>query len=251
MKEIRAELGAALERFEAAGQTIEILFRDDDVDEDEDSLRRLLDLFLERTVPVNLEVIPGRLTRPAALLLRRHLDRQPDLIEIDQHGWMHLNHEREGRKFEFGPSRSFDQQLADIASGRRALEAAFGGEFSAVFTPPWNRCTAETYRALDQLGFRVLSGLRGRHEVRGYRFREVSVTLDLFRWQGGASLRPPEELVRELVQQLGRLDPVGIMLHHKVMDQRAFDLLACWLDELRRCPVVNFHTFRSWLRNRV
>jgi predicted deacetylase len=112
------------------------------------------------------------------------------LIELNQHGWRHTNHEPEGRKCEFGASRSFEEQLADIARGREVLEHAFGKAFSPVFTPPWNRCTQDTYRALDQLGFRALSQLQGKQPVAGYNFRELSVRLDLFRWKGGAVMKP-------------------------------------------------------------
>ncbi|HKX30951.1 MAG TPA: polysaccharide deacetylase [Blastocatellia bacterium] len=235
MSELFDPLRMSLDRLQEAGRTVRIFFRNDDVDRDEGSLGRLLNLFAERAIPLNLEIIPGLLTESAAVLLRRHHRQFGDLVELDQHGWLHANHEPEGRKCEFGSSRSFDQQLADLARGRKVLEDAFEEAFSPVFTPPWNRCTTDTYRALDQLGFQVLSQRRGRAEIRGYGFREVSVTLDLGRGTRG-------ELVTELNRQLNDPDPVGIMLHHKVMDEDAFDFLALLLDLLRLHRAVNFQT---------
>ncbi|HMY74706.1 MAG TPA: polysaccharide deacetylase family protein, partial [Blastocatellia bacterium] len=230
-----------------SGQSVNVFFRDDDVAEDEPTLRRLLDLFAEFEIPINLEIIPGKLTEAAIALLGAYRAAHPDLFEFNQHGWMHVNHETEGRKCEFGASRSFDEQLADIRQGREVLQDAFGEAFSPVFTPPWNRCTEATYQALDQLQFRALSKLRGKTEVTGHGFRELSVTLDLFRWKGGATMKAPREFIEELHTQLRELDTVGIMLHHQVMDEAAFEFLALLLEMLRGLPQIRFQTFRSLL----
>lgn len=228
-------------------RSVNVFFRDDDVADDEPSLRRLLDLFAEFQVPINLEIIPGKLTEAAVSLLRAYRETHPDLFEFHQHGWMHVNHEREGRKCEFGASRSFNEQLADIRQGRGVLLDAFGEAFSPVFTPPWNRCTEATYRALDQLQFRALSKLRGKTEVTSYGFRELSVTLDLFRWKGGATMKEPGEFTEELHAQLREFDTVGIMLHHQVMDEAAFEFLALLLEELRGLGQIRFQTFQRLL----
>src|SRR5215475_3194338 len=179
-----------------------IFFRNDDVDEDEAPLRRLLGLFLGRNTPVNLGVIPGRLTAACAGLLARSAGAAPALLELNQHGWRHDNYEREGRKCEFGASRTYAEQLADVAQGQARMTEAFGPNWSPVFIPPWNRCTEETRRAIDQLGFRALSAKQESSVMTGYRFEEISITLDIFRWNGGARLKPPEEIVDEMIAQL-------------------------------------------------
>ena len=51
------ELRQALERLRAEKRTVDLFFRDDDVDEDEATLWQLLNTFLFRGVPINLEVI--------------------------------------------------------------------------------------------------------------------------------------------------------------------------------------------------
>ncbi|MBO0724709.1 MAG: hypothetical protein J2P52_03835 [Blastocatellia bacterium] len=227
-----------------------IFFRDDDVDEDEAPLRRLLRFFLERNTPVNLGVIPGRLTAACAELLARSLGGAPALLELNQHGWRHDNHEREGRKCEFGASRTYAEQLADITQGRARMNEAFGPTWFPVFIPPWNRCTEETRRAIDHLGFRALSAKQGRSVATGYRFEEISITLDLYRWNGGARLKAPEEIIDELIVQLSRRQTIGVVLHHKVMDEQAFSFLGSLLDTLAAHPfagAVSFHTFQSLL----
>lgn len=245
-------MNSSLERLKSAlaqrQEPLRVFFRDDDADEDEARLRRLLEIFLRRKIPINLGVIPGRLTAAGAGLLAQFIRAAPELIELNQHGWLHLNHERDGRKCEFGPSRTYAEQLSDIAQGQARMTEAFGARWFPVFIPPWNRCVEETYRALDQLGFRALSAKQGSAVVTGYRFKEISITLDLFNWRGEAGLKPADEIVDELIAQLARQQTIGVMLHHKVMDGRACAFLEVMLDTLRSHPSVNFHTFQNLLR---
>jgi peptidoglycan/xylan/chitin deacetylase (PgdA/CDA1 family) len=224
-----------------ASNSIELFFRDDDVDEDEPTLRRLLDLFAQKNIPVILGVIPAKLTDECINLLSQFTAS----IEIVQHGWQHINHELTGRKCEFGSSRSFDEQLADIADGQARLHEAFGHNWFPAFIPPWNRCTPNTYQALEQLGFRVLSQLRKDVPHTGFSWQEISVTLDLYRWKDGATLRPQTELLQEIAQQLSQPLPIGIMLHHKVMDDEAFLFLEQLLKVLQQSLSVRFHIFES------
>jgi hypothetical protein len=224
---------------------LNIFFRNDDVDEDEGPLRRLLRLFLERKTPVNLGVIPGRLTAACAELLAESVGAAPALVELNQHGWLHLNHEREGRKCEFGASRTYAEQLADIAQGQARMTEAFGPNWFPVFIPPWNRYAEQTLRAIDHLGFRALSAKQGSFAVMGRLFEEISITLDLYRWSGGARMKSPVEIVDELIAQLSRQQLIGVVLHHKVMDDQAFFFLGALLDTLLAHPAVRLHTFQS------
>ena len=240
-------LRQCLDAKEAQGQDLHLFLRDDDVDVDEDSLKQLLDLALARGVPMNLEIIPGRLTPAGTAILKNALRADHALLSLNQHGWMHSNHEVEGRKCEFGISRSFTHQLNDIAQGKTILESTFEDLFYPAFTPPWNRCTMDTYRALDELGFQVLSKDRGKDRLSEYRFTEISTTLDLYSWKEGARMKSPDDIVQALIGQLEALPLVGLLLHHKVMTTDAFRFLDQILCELTRHSVVRFHTFRTLL----
>ncbi len=239
-----------LESLETQGTPKRVFLRDDDVDVDEETLRDLLDIILANDVPMNLEIIPATLDEAGTRLLKEIKRSHPRLVEFHQHGWRHINHQPEGqgKKCEFGPARSFAQQLEDIAAGKALLEEVFTERFVPVFTPPWNRCTEDTFRVLDELGFKALSrdaGASPRPER--YHFVEVPITLDLYRWKGDTRLRPIEDIVADLVEQLQRDDPVGLMLHHKVMDVRAFSFLDTLLGELTRCRAITFCTFELLL----
>jgi predicted glycosyltransferase len=243
----RSELRQFLDQKEAERRDLHLFLRDDDVDEDEDSLKHLLDLALARGVPMNLEIIPGRLTAAGTAVLKNTLRADHALLSLNQHGWMHSNHEPEGRKCEFGPSRSFTQQLNDIAQGKAILESTFEELFYPAFTPPWNRCTMDTYRALEELGFQVLSKDRGKDRLSEYRFTEISTTLDLYSWKEGARMKSTDDIVHALIGQMEALPLVGLLLHHKVMTTDAFKFLDQILCELTRHSVVRFHTFRTLL----
>ena len=243
-----ARLKSALGERQQQAAPLRLFFRNDDVDEDEATLWRLLRFFLQRDAPINLGVIPGRLTAACGGLLAQYVSDSPASLELNQHGWRHINHEREGRMSEFGAGRTYAEQLADIAQGQARMTEAFGTHWFPVFIPPWNRCAEGAYRALDQLGFRALSAKQGNSVVTGYRFKEISITLDLYRWRGGACLKPSDEIVDDLTAQVSRLHTIGVMLHHKVMDERAYSILGPMLDTLALYPIVRFHTFQSLLR---
>jgi predicted glycosyltransferase/peptidoglycan/xylan/chitin deacetylase (PgdA/CDA1 family) len=239
-----------LETLQAEGQSCAVFLRDDDGDKDEDTLRQLFDITLSNQVALHVAVIPAGLT-PAGLRLLKDMKRAGgDLVELGQHGYQHLNHESEGRKCEFGASRSFAEQFADIAQGKKILEEALLEQFSPIFTPPWNRCTKDTFKALEQLGFKILSKDNS-VPMTGYGFREVSITLDLYTWKNGARMKEPETIINEFVKQLSTSQPIGLLLHHKVMDAAAFDFLDALLTELKRYPVIQFHTSQSLILERT
>ncbi|MGH8247964.1 MAG: hypothetical protein ACREUU_16200, partial [Gammaproteobacteria bacterium] len=129
------QLKSALAARQQQKPPLRLFFRNDDVDQDEPSLWRLLRLFLQRNTPINLGVIPGRLTAECGELLAQYVSDAPALLELNQHGWRHLNHEREGRKCGFGPSRTYAEQLADISQGQSRMNEAFGPRWFPVFIP--------------------------------------------------------------------------------------------------------------------
>jgi hypothetical protein len=160
---------------------IDIFFRDDDAGWADERLLELIGRFAEHGLPLDLAVIPAELTDDlAGALLERHAG-------LHQHGFAHVNHEREGRKCEFGPSRGIDEQRADIAAGRERLATLLGDRLQPFFTPPWNRCTRDTAEC------------------------QVPVHLDVARLS-------PEEHDERFARHVAEGGPVGVMFHHAVME---------------------------------
>jgi peptidoglycan/xylan/chitin deacetylase (PgdA/CDA1 family) len=195
-------------------------FRDDDAGWGDDELETLLDVFEPHGLPLDVAAIPAATTDATAhLLLGRRAEGRNDVI-AHQHGLEHVNHEPEGRKCEFGVSRSPEQQSEDIARGREQLGALLG-DLPAVFTPPWNRCAPWTAEVLRDLGFAVLSRdvSAGRAGVPG--LLELPVSVD---WFGKRKKVPVDRAGRgDLLAQAAAGDaPVGVMLHHAVTSAEDF-----------------------------
>ena len=183
----------------AAGP-VPFFFRDDDAGWGDDRLHRLLDVFEEAAAPIDLAVIPRAVTPELAAALDRRRRAAPELVRVHQHGLAHENHEQAGRKCEFGVSRSYEQQLDDIVTGQRMLRDLFDVEPDSIFTPPWNRCTADTARAVQEAGIEVLSR-ESRAEPLGVSgVLELPVSVDWMRERDGVRITPPGSATRSLTR---------------------------------------------------
>ncbi len=184
---------------------IDVFFRDDDAGWGDERLLELIARFAVHGLPLDLAVIPAEVSDGlAAQLVERHAG-------LHQHGYAHTNHEREGRKCEFGVSRSRDEQRADIAAGQERLRELFGDRLDPFFTPPWNRCTRDTGECLGELGFTLLSREHRAEPFGLDGLAELPVHLDVARLT-------PEELDERFASHVADGAPVGVMFHHAVME---------------------------------
>lgn len=208
---------------DAAPTPVQFFFRDDDAGWDDDALWRLLDRCQSNGVHIDLAVIPIELDAALATAL---CDRASSgSVHLHQHGFRHVNHEADGRKFEFGPSRSHDEQLADIAQGRAAIVSQLHPYVEPIFTPPWNRCTDQTAAALANLGFEVLSRDHTAVPFGLAELAEVPVTVD---WFAKAKSEPwtRDCVVNEISKQIVESErPIGVMLHHAITNDEHMDLV--------------------------
>ena len=203
---------------DASDQQVRCFFRDDDAGWDDDALERLLDVFEPHGTPLDVAAIPAAITpRTVELLTARRSAGRNDVV-VHQHGYAHVNHELEGRKCEFGASRSAAEQADDITAGRELLGSQLG-DLAPVFTPPWNRCAPWTAEVLHDLGVAILSrdlsaGVAG---VPG--LVELPVTVDWFakRRKVAVDRTGRGELLAEMAREPR---PVGVMLHHEVMSDQ-------------------------------
>jgi peptidoglycan/xylan/chitin deacetylase (PgdA/CDA1 family) len=227
-------LRAALD---ARPEPVWFFFRDDDAGWDDAALEALLDVFEPHGLPLDVAAIPLAVTeRTVGLLTGRQASGRND-VRVHQHGLAHVNHEPEGRKCEFGVSRSPEQQREDVARGREVLHGLFG-DLPAIFTPPWNRCAPWTAEVLRDLGFAVLSrdlsaGLAG---VPG--LVELPIAVDWFakRKKVPVDRAGLGELLAEAAAGPG---PVGLMLHHEVMSEEDLADLAALLDLVASHPATS------------
>jgi hypothetical protein len=207
---------------------VEIFVRDDDGGWEDGRLLALLDLFAEERFPIDVATIPAATGETLATELLGRTALLP--LGIHQHGFAHLNHEPEGRACEFGRARAIDLQHEDIRLGRQILLDRFGPHLDPIFTPPWNRCTEATALCLRDVGFRAISrdltagwlGLDG--------LVECPIRVDWFARRGGQRLSRAAwaEVFAGAID--GAAGPLGVMLHHAVMDT---DELRAWSSVLR------------------
>lgn len=236
------ELRRALD---GATTPVDFFFRDDDAGWADERLFALLDLFERHALPIDVAAIPRAMTAALASELRSRMAAAPERVAVHQHGFAHLNHEPEGRKCEFGPSRPRELQRQDIESGRHLLVDVHGLPASDIFTPPWNRCTEATGAGLRACGFRVLSRDATAQPLNVFGLDELPVRVDWFARRKGVR-RSPEELGASLAAAARDAEaPVGVMFHHELMDdgelRRAGELLAL----LASHPAARCHLMSS------
>ncbi len=199
-----------------AALPVPFFFRDDDVGWRDDRLETLMAVFQRHGSPLDLAVIPGALGRRLAHALRACAEATPGLCGLHQHGYTHENHEHEGRKHEFGPSRDGVSQRQDIERGAGLLHDLLGRTVDPIFTPPWNRCTTVTGTCLVELGFLVLSRESRALPLNMPGLQELPVHVDWQRRSGGVDFSHAE-IARLLAVAARAGGPVGVMLHHAVM----------------------------------
>lgn len=225
-----------------------VFFRADDIGAAGQAFEALCRLFRHHQVPLALAVVPAWLSdaRQERLFSAAPLDEQ--LWGWHQHGWRHVNRQATGRKSEFGSERSIDRQYADILQGRQKMEAVFGRNFIPVFTPPWNRFSIMTVRALRNLDFKGISATSLLpHGVKlPWGFFNLPVHIDLHTRKDNHS-----DGLKSLLAELCGLsrvgEPAGIMIHHQRMTPFAFQFLDHLLYNLKHVIRARFFSFRELL----
>ncbi len=218
-----SDLRRELDLWARQGETPTLWWRDDDAVEPSAALDRALALAGAFAAPLALAVIPAqnRLT-------------EADLagpVTPVQHGYAHRNHAGpDARKCELGPERRADHVIAELMTGRDALEKAFGGMFRPVLVPPWNRLGAHLPPMLPELGYAGLSRFGARDRPAIGAMRMVNAHVDIVDWKGGRGFIGAEPALAQVIGHLrsrreGAADPAeatGLLTHHRVHDA------ACW-----------------------
>jgi predicted deacetylase len=219
----------------AATGPVPWFFRDDDAGWADDALWALLDEFETAGVPIDVAAIPTALTPDAGRRLAARA--AGGLVGVHQHGYAHVDHEPAGRKCEFGAARDAAAQAADVANGRALLEDALGRSIDPVFTPPWNRASADLAGAVLAAGHRVLSRDVSAGRLDGPGLAEVPVTVDWSARRRGVPVAPSAR-GQAIAAGVAGGGPVGVMLHHATLDATDRAELARLLAALRASGVV-------------
>ena len=242
---------AALEKVDSKAPGY-VFFRADDVAVPGANFIRFMDLFTRYRVPLCLAVVPAWLTQARWRHLKRIGQKAPSLWCWHQHGWRHVNHEPEGKKQEFGPSRSSSKIRDDLIRGKHHLHTLMGESFSPVFTPPWNRCDPKTLGILKGLKYQAVSRSKKSVPPSPDGLPDFAVSVDLHTRKEGHPLLGWECLFSELGSALSQ-SPCGIMIHHQRMNEAAFVFLEIFIQGLIRQPhlrLVHFMDLHTVYKNK-
>lgn len=204
---------------EAVGP-VEVFFRDDDAGWADDKLLGLCDVFSGRA-PLDLAVIPLEIDARLASDLLEHSAE----LGFHQHGYAHRNHQATGKKCELADTRPPNAIRQEIEAGQIRLRGLFGDRLDPIFTPPWNRCGLIAAETLVELGVRALSRDTGATPFADSKLIELPVAVDwvkLSRLGRSSDCDPWRPLDRALAEAIAisaeSASPVGVMLHHEVME---------------------------------
>ena len=232
--EIAERIDAALT---TAPQPVTVYFRADDIAIPEPTMHRLLETFSAHRMPLALALVPAWLTPSRWAVFQRWDADHPDLWCWHTHGWRHVNHEAVGRKSEFGPSRSQAEILDDLKRGMTRLHSLLGDRFSPIFTPPWNRCSAETLERLSSIGYRAVSRDIGAAPAPPPSLVEIPIHVDLHTRKERSVPDGWKALFLQIENAFQR-GACGFMIHHQRMNENAFRFLDDLLGVLRAQPSV-------------
>jgi predicted deacetylase len=178
----------------------------------------LLALFQKYHIPCTYAVIPYVYsefsTDPASLVpidqeTAQKLDDavRSGLLEVAQHGLAHSNNAAVGRGNQNSEFSGIDypSQLRMLSAGRGMLESLYHVSVT-TFIPPWNKYDTNTLRALESLGFRVISasrvGITASGRFQRLRFLPFTCYLDRLREAVGFARKTSD------------LDPVIVVMLH-------------------------------------
>ncbi len=226
------------------GGSVDLFFRADDVGVPGMQFARMMSLFAKYGVPLSLAIVPAWLTPDRWQYLNGFEKINPSRWCWYQHGWRHVNHEVEGKKQEFGAARSLSEIKQDLMRGKGRLEQLMGKAFSPVFTPPWNRCSADTLQVLKDLGYAAISRSSGSqpHSPGGLPDFYVNVDLHTRKEQNPAAGWHNLWLEFERAIASGYC---GIMIHHQMMNHAAFDFLEILLKALVNHKKIHLFNFKD------
>ncbi len=226
---------------DSAGEAA-VFFRADDIATPSKKFSRLMGIFRAVKMPLCLAIVPSWLTHENYSELLNLTGKPTGQWCLHQHGWQHANHEKTGKKQEFGSGRTKAEQREDLAKGKQRLQDIMDTSFSPFFTPPWNRCSLETMDSLVELGFKGISRSSNAKPQSPAELPDIAINADLHTRKEESAEESLQTLLSELSAGIAE-GRSGIMLHHQLMNDRAFDFLSTLLHVIRSRPSLHPVTF--------
>jgi hypothetical protein len=239
-------LKAELDQWAAADREATFWWRDDDAEDADGPVRRMLDLSGETGAPVFIAVVPAR----ALDSISEPMIACPTAIPI-QHGWAHQDHSPADvkGKWELGLHRPLDIVLDELSDGWNRMSDLFGERFEPMLGPPWNRIDPALHTHLPGIGFEILSTFAPRPAPQAAPgLKQVNGHCDIISWKRDRSFIGAGKTANRLAEhlQLRRTgtvqdEPTGLLTHVWINDETAWKAMRDVID------LVNSHSHARWL----
>ncbi|WP_320169572.1 polysaccharide deacetylase family protein [Maridesulfovibrio sp.] len=224
----------------------DVFFRADDIGYPGRQFSEMIEVFKKHEAPLSLAVVPAWVNEQRMNELFRVLGKDMSLWCLHQHGYRHINCEKQGKKFEFGPSRNQSRVTAELSRGREKLGRLLGENFCPFFTPPWNRCSSETMNSLAELGFVAISRSINVSPCPLDNLPDLPINIDLHTVKAKTPAAGISELQRQIKQAVST-DYAGFMLHHQRMNRTALAFLDYLLIKIKKTPELHIRDIREML----
>ncbi len=237
-----APLEDELRRCAEAGLTMTFWWRDDDAIYPSAALDRLLAITERFELRPLLAVIPAK----ASPVLAERLSTAS--ADIAQHGYAHANRAPRGQKpCEFPDSLDGAEAWRLLRDGHRRMDALFGRSWLPIFVPPWNRFADKHVPLLRECRFAVYSGSVPLPAAPPG-LRNLHSPVDIMQWRPERRFAGTEACVARLVREIAarregswpREDPIGLVTHHLVHDEGAWDFLEVFCESLAQMPASSW-----------
>jgi hypothetical protein len=195
---------------------VQLFIRNDDVWTLDKSFRFFFNAALKRRLPVVHAVIPGKMDQGLIRFLCKAKEKNSELVDIVQHGWMHTNHsESVGKKYEFGATRSLKLQHEDIKKGVKQMRLAFGDLFTPVFVPPFHGYDQKTLAVIRKEKFWALSAGNNIQDKKMPLVNfPATISFSQYDTNGTISIHGAGQMLKMLLKSATSRALSGIVMHH-------------------------------------
>lgn len=224
----------------------DVFFRADDIGYPGRQFSAMTEAFQKYNTPLALAVVPAWLNEERRDALFAELGPDLKLWCLHQHGYRHMNHEQQNKKFEFGPSRNKAVVTGELGRGMKKLNNLLSENFSPLFTPPWNRCSAETMQALVELDFKAISRSTNVSPQPPQELPDIPVNIDLHTIKESNSTKGIQILQNQMKNSV-KSGCAAFMLHHQRMNKTSQLFLHYLLDKINNTPGLRVKDIRDML----
>ena len=238
-------LSDELNAWSGIGREVTLWWRDDDACRANANLERLLNIASIKQTPICLAAVPMAVQPDLRSLLNAGID-----ISVAVHGITHENFSESGeKKCELSGNRSTEETVKQLVWGLELLVELAGEKAIPVLVPPWNRIAEAFIPLLPRHGFAGLSTYGSRRMSNpATRLLQVNCHVDPIDWRNEGKFLGTERALAMLIKHLkgrrhGLVDPdepTGLLTHHAIWSDEAFEFVIQLLTETRQHPSVRW-----------